>query len=279
MNIQTQSEILDFGEEAVTSVDAKLAILSFSYNWADIVEKEEKLKCNGDVSGPLVHLDQTVADIASTTENSSTVEATNSKEEIKAFGDLDLSNGAQEYEDAADTNLGPHSRPLQLGEKDNKDAAEAKSQASPESMEESVYRIDNSVIQRMKRLVHIYDAKTGIVVGEIHAQCIRESDERDRQPWRTEFDATVSKDLQNSYPQTTLLDGTPVRCSTNSGTTATCSIDSGTTATCSNNCGTTATSSANCGTTAICITNSGTTVTCSTDNRTRQGCYAILLKV
>ncbi|XP_062603715.1 uncharacterized protein LOC134265513 [Saccostrea cucullata] len=236
---KSKSEILDFGEEAVTSVDAKLAILAFSYNWADVVEEEEKLKCNGDVSGPMVHLGQTIADVLSKSENSSTVEATNSKEARKAISNPNLSNGAPEYKDTADTNFGPtqrDSRPLQLGEKDNKDAAESSSFASPNKMEKTGYRMDNSVIQCMKRLTHISDAKTGFVVGEIHAQCIpQESDKRNRQPRRTECSITVSKELQSLYPQITLLDGTPVRYSINSGATATCSTNSGTIGTFSTN--------------------------------------------
>ncbi|XP_062579975.1 uncharacterized protein LOC134241971 [Saccostrea cucullata] len=37
------NEVLDFGEEAVKSVDEKMKILRFAYNWADVVvPKEEK---------------------------------------------------------------------------------------------------------------------------------------------------------------------------------------------------------------------------------------------
>ncbi|XP_062617872.1 uncharacterized protein LOC134279477 [Saccostrea cucullata] len=44
-------EVLDFGEEAVKSVDEKMNILKFTYNWADIVEEEEKLKQETKIEG------------------------------------------------------------------------------------------------------------------------------------------------------------------------------------------------------------------------------------
>ncbi|XP_062588842.1 uncharacterized protein LOC134250491 [Saccostrea cucullata] len=227
-----QTEILDFGEDPVTSVEAKLAILSFGYNWADMVEQEEKSKNNRDIPRPQEYLDQT--NFMTTTAEaggSSTTELDKTKlsafplvEESKGLCD---SNEANVYKDTSDANVFPEqkdSHPLQLGGKDKQDAAEANSDASRAKM---ASRIDNSVIQCMKRLVHIYDAKTGIVVGEIHAQYPQL--EQNGPLNRAEFGSTVLKVSKTVDLKTTTTDGETASCSTDGSKTVACNIISGTT--------------------------------------------------
>ncbi|XP_062586637.1 uncharacterized protein LOC134248238 [Saccostrea cucullata] len=45
------NEVLDFGEEAVKSVDEKMNILKFDYNWAEVVEEAEHLKQETKIEG------------------------------------------------------------------------------------------------------------------------------------------------------------------------------------------------------------------------------------
>ncbi|XP_061194784.1 uncharacterized protein LOC133202942 [Saccostrea echinata] len=227
----TKNEILDFGEDPVTSVEAKLAILAFPYNWADMVEQEEKLKNTGDVPGPQEHLGQTnvMSTVVEAELGNYKIPAFPLKEESKDFRDPKLSNEAQDYEDTADTNVFEKERDahlLQLREKEIQ-VAEANCNASPEKTDEAS-RIDNSVIQGMERLVHIFDAKSGIVVGEIHAQYLpREWDEDNRplaistaetQSSRTECATTIPQELQSSDSQTTMSDGKTAACSTKNRT-------------------------------------------------------------
>ncbi|XP_062600396.1 uncharacterized protein LOC134262035 [Saccostrea cucullata] len=84
---------------------------------------------------------------------SSTKEVTNSKEESKNF-----------LESKKPSQL------LELGEELEIQGTEASASGNglPEISEEEP-QIDNSVIQHMKRLTPIFDAKSGIVIGEIHA--------------------------------------------------------------------------------------------------------------
>ncbi|XP_022319640.2 uncharacterized protein LOC111122280 [Crassostrea virginica] len=44
MDNVSKNTILDFGEDPCKDVEARLKVFKFNYNWADAVEKEEKLR-------------------------------------------------------------------------------------------------------------------------------------------------------------------------------------------------------------------------------------------
>ncbi|XP_062587440.1 uncharacterized protein LOC134249098 [Saccostrea cucullata] len=83
----------------------------------------------------------------------------------------------------------------------------------------------------MKRPVHVFDAESGIVVGEIHAQYIPRVSNEDKslligtsatQASRTECGTTMPNVSQSSDHQTTLMDGKTASCSTQVEQNGTC---------------------------------------------------------
>ncbi|XP_062575424.1 uncharacterized protein LOC134237334 [Saccostrea cucullata] len=152
MNTHNQNEILDFGEDPVTSVSKE-----------DVPVPQERVG-QAEVKG--------AADVAT---ESSTSEVTNSK--ISAF---QLSDEGKHFMEPKIPKEDLQSQLLDLGEEIQGAGASTSCNELPGILEEEP-QIDDSVIQHMKRLTPIFDAKSGIVIGEIHAQYLpRVLDKDDR---------------------------------------------------------------------------------------------------